>query len=170
MPAYSVVKDLRVRIVRTALLPAGRSLAFFKKRSETIKNPASSAGPTRPHILGRVRAMLDWLLTCVRNRPHSRQILVPESPIAPDTNLPLDTKRFVNRNESISESFISSSPALHYREKPVNFSALLPVINNRDSFPAGSTKMRPSYFWMAPYFLTMPQAIRSPAFPAGSVF
>ena len=28
----------------------------------TIKNPASSAGPSRPNIPGRVRAMLDYLL------------------------------------------------------------------------------------------------------------
>jgi hypothetical protein len=31
MPAYSVVKDLCVRIVRTVPLLAGRSLAFFQK-------------------------------------------------------------------------------------------------------------------------------------------
>jgi hypothetical protein len=35
---------------------------FFSKGRETIKNPASSAGPSRPKMPGRVRAMLDYLL------------------------------------------------------------------------------------------------------------
>jgi hypothetical protein len=35
---------------------------FFSKGGKTIKNPASSAGPSRPDIPGRVRAMLDYLL------------------------------------------------------------------------------------------------------------
>jgi hypothetical protein len=39
MPAYSVVKDLCVRIVRTAPLPAEPSLAFFFKRSRNNKKP-----------------------------------------------------------------------------------------------------------------------------------
>ncbi len=39
MPAYSVVKDLCVRIVWTAPLPVGRSLAFFFKRSRNNKKP-----------------------------------------------------------------------------------------------------------------------------------
>jgi hypothetical protein len=58
MPAYSVVKELCLRLTRTAPLPAGRSLPFTQ-RIEAIKNPASSAGPNRPHIAGRVRAKLD---------------------------------------------------------------------------------------------------------------
>ena len=48
MPAYSVVKELCARPGRTAPLLAGRSLASFSKGGETIKNPASSAGPSRP--------------------------------------------------------------------------------------------------------------------------
>jgi|SRR6266571_2703433 len=64
MPAYSVVKELCVRPGRTAPLLAGRSLAFFfKKGGKTIKNPASSAGPSRPQLSGRVRAMLDYFLS-----------------------------------------------------------------------------------------------------------
>jgi len=36
-----------------------------------IKNPASSAGPIRlPNKRKRLRAMLDWILSCIRNRPH----------------------------------------------------------------------------------------------------
>ncbi len=63
MPAYSVVKDLCV-LTSIGPLPllAERSLAFFSKERETIKNPASSAGPSRPNTPGRVRAMLDYLL------------------------------------------------------------------------------------------------------------
>jgi len=63
MPAYSVVKELCVRPGRTAPLLAGRSLAFFSKGGKTIKNPASSAGPSRPQLSGRVRAMLDYFLS-----------------------------------------------------------------------------------------------------------
>jgi hypothetical protein len=59
MPAYSVVKDPCVWPGQTASLPVKRSLALFFKGRETIKNPASSAGPSRPDIPGRVRAMLD---------------------------------------------------------------------------------------------------------------
>src|ERR1700739_190028 len=62
MPAYSVVKDLCVQHGRTVPRLAERSLAFFSKEGKTKKNPASSAGPSRPHIPGRVRAMLDCLL------------------------------------------------------------------------------------------------------------
>ena len=39
MPAYSVVKDLCVRIVRTVPLLAGRLLAFFFKRRQNNKKP-----------------------------------------------------------------------------------------------------------------------------------
>ena len=63
MPAYSVVKDPCVWTVQTASLPVRRPLAFVLKGCGTIKNPASSAGPNRPHIPGRVRAMLDKLLS-----------------------------------------------------------------------------------------------------------
>jgi hypothetical protein len=63
MPAYSVVKDLCVRPGRTIPLLVKCSLAFFEKGGETIKNPASSAGPSRPYVSGRVRAMLDCLLS-----------------------------------------------------------------------------------------------------------
>src|SRR5260370_25167713 len=63
MPAYSVVKEPCVRPGRTAPLLAGRSLAFYFEGGETIKNPASSAGPSRPNISGRVRAKLDCFLS-----------------------------------------------------------------------------------------------------------
>ena len=59
MPAYSVVKDPCAWIVQTASLPVRPPLAFVLKGCGTIKNPASSAGPSRPDIPGRVRAMLD---------------------------------------------------------------------------------------------------------------
>jgi hypothetical protein len=39
MPAYSVVKELCVRIVRTASIPSKHSLAFFFKRSRNNKKP-----------------------------------------------------------------------------------------------------------------------------------
>ena len=58
MPAYSVVKDLCVRHGRTVPLLVERSLAFFSKGYETIKNPASSAGPSRPN------ATLDGFARC----------------------------------------------------------------------------------------------------------
>src|SRR5260221_9214894 len=50
IPAYSVVKDPCPRSDRGASLPVKRSLAFVIKGGETIKNPASSAGPSRPNI------------------------------------------------------------------------------------------------------------------------
>jgi hypothetical protein len=49
-----------------------RSVSRLAKRSKhrtEIKNPASSAGPIRLHRR-RIRAMLDKILTCIRNRPH----------------------------------------------------------------------------------------------------
>src|SRR6202166_4302618 len=49
-PAYSVFKDFFPPSDRGAPLLAGRSLAFFSKGRETIKNPASSAGPSRPQL------------------------------------------------------------------------------------------------------------------------
>src|SRR6202521_2878458 len=57
MPAYSVVKERCVLNFRTVPLPVERSPHL--QRGETIKNPASSAGPSRPQICERVRAMLD---------------------------------------------------------------------------------------------------------------
>jgi len=57
MPAYSVVKERCVLNFWTVPLPVERSPHL--PRGETIKNPASSAGPSRPQIYGRVRAMLD---------------------------------------------------------------------------------------------------------------
>src|SRR5579872_4048546 len=56
-------KNLCVRLGRTTPLLAECPLAFFEKGCETIKNPASSAGPSRPQLSGRVRAMLDCLLS-----------------------------------------------------------------------------------------------------------
>src|ERR1700688_5056449 len=63
MPAYSVVKDPCVRIVRTASLPVRHPLAFFFKRSRNNKKPGVErrAKPSEC-IPGRVRAMLDNLL------------------------------------------------------------------------------------------------------------
>ncbi len=43
--------------------PGGASRSY----REEIKNPASSAGPSRPW---RDRAMLDVFLSCIRNQPH----------------------------------------------------------------------------------------------------
>jgi len=45
-----------------------------KQDAKQIKNPASSAGPIRPHKLGRLRAMLDCFLSGIRNRPHFRRV------------------------------------------------------------------------------------------------
>jgi len=55
------------------------------QRHKAIKNPASSAGLSRPHTAGRFCAMLDYCLTCVRNRPHFR-VEIRESLIAPDNH------------------------------------------------------------------------------------
>jgi len=48
MPAYSVVKDRCVRNCWTVPLPVERSPHL--QRGKTIKNPASSAGPSRPNL------------------------------------------------------------------------------------------------------------------------
>src|SRR5258708_12010487 len=50
MPAYSVVKDLCVRLGQTVPLPPGPSLPFFSKGRKTIKNPPPTPGPTPPPI------------------------------------------------------------------------------------------------------------------------
>ena len=63
MPAYSVVKDLCVRSSELSHSRWDVRFLFSSKGRETIKNPASSAGPSRPiSYPGRVRAMLDNLL------------------------------------------------------------------------------------------------------------
>ena len=49
-----------------------RGVRTVSQRREAIKNPASSAGPSRPRIAGRIRTKLDNCLTCIRNRPHFR--------------------------------------------------------------------------------------------------
>ena len=56
---YSVVKELLLRARRSPRLDRGRK----------TKNPASSAGPIR-HPDRRIRAMLDSVLSGIRNRPH----------------------------------------------------------------------------------------------------
>jgi hypothetical protein len=63
MPAYSVVKDLCVRPGRTIPLLAECSLAFFEKGQNNKKPGVERRAKPSAYIPGRVRAMLDYLLS-----------------------------------------------------------------------------------------------------------
>jgi hypothetical protein len=123
--------------------PGGTFTPFLKRQNK--KNPASSAGLNRPQTYGRVRAKLDSCLTCIRNRPHFREVFL-ESPIAPDNlwgclKLLVSTLQlFARRIESIPESFDSSSGRFQKCEKTVNILCAASILRR-----LGNAGRKPNY-------------------------